>query len=116
MAFLIYPRHGLQIHLSPLSDIIGAFLTAIHIRISPVTRNANAVPTAAPVSPSPSPGMCIVVPSIVMSLVGNMAMKLNITSSRHINTLIMLGIFMLPELFSIADAIMPTIYIGRAVL
>jgi len=58
------------------------------------------------------PGTCTVMPITSMFLDGKMAMKLNTMSNAHMAMLIRLGIFMLPELFSMADAIIPIMYTG----
>ena len=46
-------------------------------------------------------------PPILKLCEGKMRKKLNTTSQMHIRMLAMLGIFMLPELFSIDEASMP---------
>ena len=51
-------------------------------------------------------------PITSMFLDGKMAMKLNTMSNAHMAMLIILGIFMLPELLSMADAIIPIMYTG----
>ena len=112
MALRMNPRHGRHIHFSPLRDIIGALRVAIHTRMVPVMRKAIAVPKAAPATPMLRPGTWTVMPITSMFLDGKMAMKLNTMSNAHIAMLIILGIFILPELLSMADAIIPIMYTG----
>ena len=79
---------------------------AIHDCIIDTQTYASPVPMAAPVTPSPAPGMRMSAPSRLTVRVGKIKKKLKMTSKAHTVTLSMLGTRMLPSHFSIDDAML----------
>ena len=94
---------GMKRPRSPLSLKSPERLKRYRIRITATTASARPVPKAAPFTPQPAPGIVTLIPRTVISLVGNIRKKLKTTSRRHISTLIILGIRMLPLQRSIPD-------------
>ena len=101
--------------LSIFSDSSLLRKQSIYIVIDAATNSADAVPMAAPTTPSPAPGIVMCMPSTSTVRVWNIRKKLNTTSSDIITTLIMLGTTMLPELRSIPLPNIENWNMGRAV-
>ena len=90
------PHVGRKLPRSPFSFRSLERAIRYHIINPATTASAAAVPNAAPVTPSPAPGMCRLRPNHSTSRVGKIRKKLNTTSSTHISTLSKPGTRILP--------------------